>query len=125
MAVPASAEPFTQTMDPHEILDWEETFSRGDGEDDLLQVGESFVTYTLERYLEAVTMGLVIKTDPGYVTTLTGGNVLRFWSEIDETKRDDSMFDTEKKLPLLFTGWTDNNPPRKRQRTLIIKAENQ
>jgi hypothetical protein len=123
MAVPPNAKTWGRTLDPTDLGDY--VASLVGGTIPLLQDGETFETYTLVPSAEAVALGLTIGDADGY-EPVADGETLTIWLSIDEALRGDAAFDGEGvSLPLELTVETDSSPPRRWQRTLVVRVAHQ
>lgn len=123
MPIPAAARRFTQEMDPRDLLDWEDEITQGSDPKDFLQPTEQVSSYELALTPEAAAVGLLLRQDAEYATTLTG-RVLRFWLEVEPAMQSAPIFDAGVDVALEFTAWTNNTPPRRKQRTIVVRVIN-
>jgi len=126
MALPPNALLQPQPLDPQNLDDYEvELLATGSGTS-LLDPGESVASFTVGLTVEAIDAGLRLKATGGYQTVLLGGNIVRFWVDVDPLTRDDARFNSPGVLVgVEITVTTSNNPPRVRQRTTTIRIVNQ
>jgi len=107
-------------MDPAELLDYK--FRLKQPGTKLLEDNEAVDTFTLALYPEAIALGLEIKSGGGYDESTDGDNIT-VWFEIDELFWDDVAYDGDGAgLAMELTLVTDNVPPRRRQRTLVLQV---
>lgn len=122
MAIPPNAKVWSRTLDPTDLGDY--VASLTGGTIPLLQDGETFETYTLELLGESAALGLTIGT--GDYATTEDGETLTIWLSIAEGLRGDAAFAGEgASLPMELTVETDSAPPRRWQRTLVVKVAHQ
>jgi hypothetical protein len=122
MAIPLNAKRFVAEMDPTDIVDY--VAQMGSGSNPLLESGESIDTYTLALGAEATALGLTIGADD-YAPVLNGAD-LKFWLSVDEEYQTNPAYDgAGAQLPLILTVITDNTPPRRRQRTMVVTVAQQ
>lgn len=123
MPLPPNAHQFTRPIDPADIEVFTVNLKKGLDPDAFLAPNESVDTYTLTLLPEAVAAGLIIVTDDGYETTLTGTQ-LRFWLKVDPAMQDNAIFDgAGQTLGLELT--VETNQMRRKQRTLSVQVANQ
>ena len=123
MPLPPNAHQFTRPIDPADIEVFTVNLKKGLDTDAFLMPNESVDTYTLTLLPEAVAAGLIIVTDDGYETTLTGTQ-LRFWLKVDPSMQDEPIFDGGgQTLGLELT--VETNQMRRKQRTLSVQVANQ
>lgn len=124
MAIPPTATAQPQPMDPTDVRDY-----RFDLGANMLETGEHIDAASPDTGLvlsaEAVAAGLTLLETGDYETEI-GADYLRIWVEIDEETRDDPMFDgSGVSLPMEFTFATSSTPPRRKQKTLVLKVAHQ
>jgi DNA mismatch repair protein MutH len=125
MALPPTAIPFTRPMDPADIRDFVITLTQGSGDAAFLQTGEGVAAYTLALTAESALAGLLIKTDSGYSTSLTG-LLIHFWLAVAAGNQSDPGFSgSGLTLGLELTVTTTNTPPRIMQRTFAVMVAQQ
>lgn len=116
------------TIEPVDLLDFYIAISQGSAEGDILQPGESVVSYTLALPLEASAAGLTIvekETENGKYATRLADRTLAFWLNVNPTQQKSPTFDGQGvTLPIELTITTSNTPPRIKQRTLKIRVTN-
>lgn len=120
MAIPPTAITFAGPMDPQEVLDFE--FPMGP----VLESGETIASSTLVLLPEAVALGLEIieDSDPDYPgpVLVEGNTTIRAWFRVDQSFADNPAFQgSGTPLPMLVTLDTTAAPPRRRQRTFLIR----
>ncbi len=110
-------------------MDYAAVISRGDDPDDMLQPDENVTRFRLELGQEAETAGLVILDDDFYHSRIglneEGLVVVVFYVEVEAGKQNSPLFDGGLLMPVKMTIWTDHEPPRIKQRTLVIMGINQ
>lgn len=122
MAIPLTAVVFTQAMDPTDIVDFSLSISQGATSLEILADGENVASFTLEPRAETIAAGVEILTGGGYVTSMVS-NFLIFWLNIpDPAERLSTLFDgTSNPFGFELTIVTDHSPPRRYQRTLVVR----
>jgi hypothetical protein len=125
MTLPLNAKAFSAQMDPADVLDWQATLSQGSTGLEMLQVGESVVSFAVALTAEAIAAGLQINTTNGYATLLVG-NVISFWVSVLSGSQASAVF-MGAGLPvgIEITITTDANPARVKQRTVIVTVAQQ
>ena len=123
MAIPSTAKVFTQSLDPHELLDFQIVLS------DLLEDGEIVddMEWTLEVLVEGAALGLTIMEGSARDPVLeVGGEKVTFWLTVDDSYKANAAFDgAGTKLPLRITARTTASPYRLRQRTFQVTVVQQ
>ena len=123
MAIPSTAKVFTQSLDPHELLDFQIVLS------DLLEDGEIVddMEWTLEVLAEGAALGLTIMEGSARDPVLeVGGEKVTFWLTVDDSYKANAAFDgAGTKLPLRITARTTASPYRLRQRTFQVTVVQQ
>lgn len=109
-------------MDPAERLDFELDFRNGD--DPVLQPGESIDSYSVAVTPEAAAYGLQIETDAPYAPDMdVSGERITIWLTVDIGEQSNPDFIDGLPLGVEFTIITDNTPPRTRQRTGLVTVK--
>lgn len=122
MAIPPNAKKLTEPLDPYDLDKYGVTLKQ-DGV--FLDVGESFTEFDLALSTEAITAGIILKTDQGYGTLLSGLE-LTFWLEVDPAMQGSVLFDGDgKEFAAQFSGKTNAPLPRRKQKTITFKVANQ
>ena len=124
MPIPSDAITFTRVMDPSDLVDFDLTLSQGNGEKDLLQVGEFVGSWQLALRTEAMVAGVILKNDSTYYPALNG-LALKVWLEVTEAQRGSTIFDApgfQAGMELTIT--TTSSPPRRYQVTLVAGIRN-
>lgn len=126
MAIPPNALRQAQPLDPADLLDYEVELLQSASTTALLEPGEAVASFTVALTVEAIEAGLRLKATGGYQTILLGGNVVKFWVDVDPLMRDDPRFGgAGVQLGVEITVTTTNVPPRIRQRTTVIQVAQQ
>lgn len=122
MAIPPKAYRWSQAMDPADRVEF---IVEMGGADALLEPEEEVDELTLTLLPEAVLLGLTIETD-AYAMVQPTPSSLKIWFTIDPAYRSSSEFDGDGvSLPMELTVVTTSNPPRTRQRTLVLQVAQQ
>lgn len=117
MAIPASAIIWEDgPMDTRDRLDFVAQFGG------LLEANEIIETAEINPLAEAVAVGLVLLRDAQHGPWIANDNNIEFWVEIAEDKQQDNIFNSSVSLPIEITINTNAVPPRRFQRTFVIKA---
>jgi hypothetical protein len=96
-----------------------------DGTNPLLEAGEAYVTYTLSPSMEAIALGLTIESIAPYEPVETD-TTLQIWVSVDEDFWEDAAFlGAGTSLSIELTIETDSIPPRRWQRTVVLKVAQQ
>lgn len=121
MAIPPTAMRFARVLDPTEVLDY------GISLTNILEPGEQIASYLLELFPEATALGLTIMSGTGRDHALFNGNTgIRFWLTIDESERENPIFEGGGiPLPMRITADTNSDPGRVRQRTFLVPVAQQ
>lgn len=133
MAVPETAVEFEVPLDPQEWLDYVFDMIT------VLETGEGIdtdpVRWSLVLSAEAIAYGIEIiddepdYPDPGLIDGDTGGagnTAIRAWLRVDQELAGDAAFQLAgTAFPIEATGWTDDDPARKRQRTFLLRVKEQ
>lgn len=114
MAIPTSAIVSPEVMDPYDIVDFKIDCTG------LLEPYEMVSTYVVQPLSESVLLGLEL-APAGYPTTLEL-NKITFWARIATVNQSDTIFQNEVLLPLEISITTNAVPPRKRQRTVVLRV---
>lgn len=116
MAIPTSALVWDDPMDPSDIVDYVVDFAS------ILDTGEAIASFTVVAPSDSTLLGLTIPSTGAYVPVQTGTQI-RIWVQIDAGQISNSAFSgTGATLPIEVTVTTNSVPPRKRQRTLVVKV---
>lgn len=121
MALPPDTRAFAQIMDPQEILDYAIPLSP------LLEEGEGVDAFTVTPFAESLAAGLIVLgiadgyPDPEIVFE-EGEPMIQLWFTISALHENDVAFDSLTELPLQLNFTTDNNPPRERDRAMILQV---
>lgn len=115
MAIPSTAVRFSQSMDPHEQLDWFVSFA------ELLEPDEEATDYELVMLPEAVALGLQFMSGSGRDHHLSDDKRgVHFWTEVADGFQSSPAFDGGGiALPMEVTFPTSSIPPRTRNRTFL------
>lgn len=115
MAIPSNAVVWPEVMDPYDVLDYTVDVS------DLLEAGENVASFTVTPLAESALVGLTLGTS-SYATSIAG-NVIRIWLSIASGQQDNAAFNgTGATLPIEISVTTTSTPPRKKQRTAVVKV---
>lgn len=120
MAIPSTAKKFDVMMDPAELLEYQTDLAGN-----LLEVGETIASYTLTMGAEGTALGASIRNDGDYVPQTPGSTSIKFWLEVSPAFRENSAFDAGVDVPIVATVTTSNVPPRRRQRTVVVRVQQQ
>lgn len=125
MAIPKNATEWDAEMDPTDLVDY--VVWLRDPEEPLLEVGESVTSFTVALSAEAVALGLEINNDPPYILELFDtGSRIKVWFSVALAFRANAAFDGDGvKLGVEVTINTNSNPPRRRQKTMVLKVAQQ
>ena len=116
MAIPTTATTWADTMDPSDLVDYTVDFAN------VLDVGESISTYTITPLSESTLLGLTVNTTGGYSNSLVGSKIT-MWLSIASANQSDAAFSgAGTSLPIEVAIVTNSTPPRKRQRTVVVKV---
>jgi len=128
MPIPATAIVFKETMDPADVLEWKIPLSRGPAGEEptpFLYADEDVASFTLSPTTDAIAAGLIVKSGSGgYPAPTLVGLDLTFWTSIDAALQGAAMFAAGVDLALELTVTTSSTPPRRKQRTYVIKGIN-
>lgn len=127
MPLPKDAVVFPEALDPADTLDFYLTLSQGAQDASpppILLTGESVASMMLAPTAEAVAAGLTIKSGGGYpAPAVDTSNVLSFWAGVVSGQQNASVFDDGVDCGVVLTITTNNNPPRVKQRTMVIRVQ--
>ncbi len=112
--IPASASVWPEPMDPYDIVDYKIDCSS------LLDIGDEVADFAVEVLTESELLGLTLGID-SYEPVLVG-NTVTVWLSIDPAEQDNAAFVAGVNLPLEITVTSDSVPPRRRQRTVVVKV---
>lgn len=116
MAIPAGAIAWAQPLDPSDRADFIAQFRA------LLTGDELIATASVVLLPEAVALGLTIIEDAQHGPSIVDGTGIEVWFEVDEGLRGNAAFAGGADLPVEFTINTDATPPRRFQRTMIVRV---
>jgi hypothetical protein len=117
MAIPAAASAWSQPMDPSDRVDYRiDLVTAG-----LLGGGEQVDSYTLTLLPEAVALGLTILEDIDH-GPFDDGTSIHLWLEVVEAFRTNTAFNAGVNLPMELTVETTSTPPRRLQRTIVVRV---
>lgn len=117
MAIPATATPLPQTMDPYDRVDFQIDLA-----DKLLELNETIASYDLVMGVEGAATGVSISSvAPHVTTTVNGATSVKFWLEVAPAFQADPAFTAGLFVPLLLSILTSASPPRRRQRTFVAE----
>jgi hypothetical protein len=116
MAIPTEASMWAQPMDPADRVDFIVQFG------DLLTGGEVIETATVTVLPEAAALGLTIITDAAHGPSILNDTNIEIWFEIDDALQSDPAFNPGASLPVQITVDTDATPPRRFQRTMVVRV---
>lgn len=123
MAIPPNAKIWPRTLDPRDRADY--LMNLAEGTNPLLEPGESYLTYTLSPSAEAVALGLTIESLAPYAPVETA-TTLQIWFSVDSAFWVDAAFSgAGTSLSIELTIETDSTPPRRWQRTVVLKVAQQ
>jgi hypothetical protein len=115
MAIPTTALVWAEPMDPYDVVDYSIDCSA------LLDASESIASYTIVPSSESVLLGL--QTGTGEYANSRTGKVITTWFSIESSKQDSIAFSGPgATLPAEISITTTSTPPRKRQRTCVVKV---
>lgn len=132
MAIPTEAVRIPDSADPQEVLDYAIPFLPVLEEGEAIRVDDVDYPWLLELLPEAVALGYEIiesappwpdpeiipdPDDPSLADTAFG-----FWGRFDPAYYNNAAFYTGVEVPIEATAWTTSDPPRKRQRTILIQV---
>jgi hypothetical protein len=116
MAIPTTALVWPESMDPYDVVDYSIDCKA------ILDEGENVAGYTITPYAEAALLGL--STGTGNYATSISGSIITVWLQIAANKQEDAAFDGNgASLPLSLSITTSSTPPRKKQRTLVVRVQ--
>lgn len=130
MANPSTARVARYEPDPRDVVPFVMLISRGSDTSDILQPGESIVSYTLEPSTTGDEAGLVILNTAGRAPSLEDDDPetmprIGFWFSIDEAMWDSPIFDRDGFVAgVECTIVTDADPSVTKQFTLLIRVKN-
>jgi hypothetical protein len=116
MAIPPGASVWAEQMDPTDRLDYAVQFG------DLLRANEKILTASIVLLAEAVALGLTIIQDSTHGPWIADDTALEMWFQIDPLVQNDAAFVPGASLPLELTINTDASPPRRFQRTVVLRV---
>jgi hypothetical protein len=125
MPLPQNAIIVPQPFDPNDLDKVTVTISKAGvhpAQFPILEAGENIATYVLALTAEAIAIGLRIRNEPPYYTTLSG-QFLNFNLELDEAMRGLATFNKGITVGIELTVTTDAPAPRRKQRTIGIKVQ--
>ena len=131
MPIPINAVPFTQPLDPGDVLDYRAAFSQGPFDalpPPILLPNEDIASMALELTSEAIALGLKIVSGEFNGATypapaIDDDNVLTFWLGVDPSFQSATAFlNTGTLLGIDVTIRTSNVPPRIKNRTLVVRV---
>ena len=104
---------FEAPMDPSDVMDYVASFVN------LLEDGETLLTFSIDISTNAENVGVEIKDIPAAAVSLDGKSIT-FWTQVSDAQQDNIAFcDEGFKAELVFT-ITTTASPREYQRTFII-----
>lgn len=122
MPLPPNTHHFTRPLDPYDIEVYVADLKRGLDADALLGPNESVDEFTLSLHPEAVLAGLIIATDEGRATTISGAQ-LRLWLKVDSAMIGNPLFaGSGVTLGLELRVSTNASPARRKRRTLSVQV---
>jgi len=132
MAHPLTATSLPRTIDPYDIERFTIEITRDDGvtpidpaNPPLLDHGEDIASYTVTVTAEGGAAGLGIKEGGGYAITLLD-DIVELYFEVAADMQSDPMFDgAGVSLPVELSLTTTATPPRKKQKTVLVKVAQQ
>jgi hypothetical protein len=129
MAVPLNASAWTQPFDPWDRKEYVAEFDTGaaGASGPVLEENEEIVSYAIEVSAEAAALGVEISEAAGYEDELlTGNKQIQLWFEVDEAFREDAAFSgAGTDVGVEFTIITNSNPPRRHQKTYVLRVAQQ
>jgi hypothetical protein len=128
MPLPQNAVIVPQPFDPSDLDKITVTISKAGvhtAQFPILEAGEDIAEYDLALTAEAIAIGLRIKDEPPYYTALSG-QFLNFNLELDESMRGLATFNKGGvTVGIELTILTNAQAPRRKQRTIGIKVQQQ
>lgn len=117
MAIPPGAAIWLQPFDPSDKLDYVAQFG------DLLAESETIVSFTATALAEAALLGLTILDDDAHGPWIANDTNIELWFEVAVEERANIAFSgAGASLGVEITITTDAVPPRRFQRTFVLKA---
>lgn len=115
MAIPPTALVWEEPMDPYDVVDYTIDTTP------LLSDLEDVASYTVVPLAESELLGLEVGTAE-YAPSITD-NVILVWLQVDPAFQANPAFSgAGQTLPLEVSITTNSSPPRKRQRTVVVKV---
>lgn len=116
MPIPSGAIAWAQPLDPSDRADYVVQL-RG-----LLTGDEIIATASATLLPEAVALGLSIIEDAQHGPAIADETNLEMWFEVDEDFRENAAFRGGADLPVEITVTTNATPPRRFQRTMVLRV---
>ena len=116
MPIPAGAITWAQPLDPSDRSDYIVQLGP------LLKGGEIIATASIVLMAEAVALGLTLIEDAEHGPSIANDTNLEMWFEIEVSMRANPAFQSGAALPLEITIETDATPPRRFQRTMVLRV---
>lgn len=116
MPIPAGAVAWAQPLDPSDRADYVVQLGG------LMSDSETISTATATLLPEAVALGLKIIEGAGFGPSIADDTNLEMWFEIDPAFRDNAAFVGGASLPLEIAIVTNATPPRRFQRTMVLRV---
>ena len=114
MAIPTTAIVWAESMDPYDVLDYEADVTN-------LLDGSEVASFSVAPTAESLLAGLKVGT--AEYAPLLSSKIIRVWFSINNANQGDPLFDgTGATLPVEISVTTNSTPPRKRQRTFVLKV---
>lgn len=112
--IPATAAIWAESLDPYDVVDFTVDVTP-------LLDGDSIAAYSIVPLAESALLGLTVGINE-YAPSILTGNILQLWLSIEASKQGAPEFDKGVSLPVEISVTTTSNPPRKRQRTMVVKV---
>ncbi len=124
MAIPPSAVRFQAQMDPGDRIEFVAIFN------EILQVsaGEQIAegTWTLTMSPEGAALGVTIGSAGAYAAGLQVSNQqIRFWLWVLDANQSDAIFNSGVDVAITIRFETTNIPPRRYERSFVVRVINQ
>lgn len=116
MPIPAGAIAWAQPIDPSDRADFLVQFAR------LLTGGEVIQSASVSLLPEAVALGLKIIEGGAHGPSIANETNIEIWFEVEEALRENIAFRGGADLPVEITIHTNATPPRRFQRTMVVRV---
>lgn len=118
MAIPALAREFAIPMDPHDRIEYQADL------ESILESGETISSYTLTMGVEGTALGAFIGSGD-YAPAIVNGRSIKFWLEVATLDQNQPPYFDGVRVPIEVSVVTSNVPPRRWQRTVVVRIQQQ